>query len=157
MDNIKQQIQDISHEIQNLSSYSKEKSDKHGEVFTPPELINEMLNQLPREIWEDKTKTWFDPAAGHGNFHIQILKRLFIHLQEHIPDETERLKHIVEKQLYFAEFQPESAENIKRLFSFKGLCKPNVYIGDTLNMPEDYFDKPNSIKPLDIFYKTFYI
>lgn len=160
MTNIKQQIQDISHEIQNLSTYSKEKSDKLGEVFTPPELINEMLNQLPREIWEDKTKTWFDPAAGHGNFHIQVLKRLFIHLQEHIPDETERLKHIVEKQLYFAEYQRISTQNIAELFSFGGLCEVNIYCGDTLAMPGDYFnpDTPNTVtktNPIDMFNTMF--
>jgi type I restriction-modification system DNA methylase subunit len=130
----------ISNFILEHSSYSKEKSDKLGEVFTPPELINEMLDQLPRDVWEDKNKTWFDPCAGKGNFPIQILKRLFIHLQEHIPNEEERIKHIIENQLYMAEYQEESAYFINRVFSFNGKYKVNLYWGDTLKMPDDFFD-----------------
>jgi type I restriction-modification system DNA methylase subunit len=139
-DEIKVILNKLSQVIQEESTYSKEKSDKHGEVFTPPELINQMLNGLPRDVWEDKTKTWFDPCAGKGNFPILILKRLFIHLQEHITDHEERLKHIIENQLYMAEFQPHSAYVIDKIFSFKGKYKVNLYVGDTLKMPEDFFD-----------------
>lgn len=130
----------ISNRIQQESTYSKGKSDELGEVFTPPELINEMLNQLPRDIWEDKDKTWFDPAVGKGNFPIIILKRLFVHLQEHIIDDEERLKHIIENQLYMAEYQKESAEFTDLVLSFGGRYKVNMYVGDTLSMPEDFFD-----------------
>ena len=130
----------ISNRIQQESTYSKGKSDELGEVFTPPELINEMLNQLPRDIWEDKDKTWFDPAVGKGNFPIIILKRLFVHLQEHIIDDEERLKHIIENQLYMAEYQEESAEFTDLVLSFGGRYKVNMHVGDTLSMPEDFFD-----------------
>ena len=137
---VKLLLNKISNRIQQESSYSKDKSNKHGEVFTPPELINEMLNQLPRDIWEDKDKTWFDPAVGKGNFPIIILKRLFVHLQEHIIDDEERLKHIIENQLYMAEYQKESAEFTDLVLSFGGRYKVNMYVGDTLSMPEDFFD-----------------
>ena len=138
---MKREIEQVFNTILDLSTYSKDKSDKHGEVFTPPNLINDILNQFPSDVWSDPTKTWFDPAAGHGNFHIIVLRRLFNGLSDQILDERDRVKHIVEEQLYFAECQEESANNIKRLFSFNGLCKPNVYIGNTLTMPSDYFDK----------------
>ena len=137
---MKKQIQQVFDEIQNLSIYSKEKSNNHGEVFTPPELINEMLDQLPTELWSDKTKTWFDPASGNGNFHIIVLKRLFDGLASQISDSRERVKHIVEKQLYFAEYQQVSAQNTAELFSFGGLCEVNIYHGDTLVMSDDYFN-----------------
>ena len=133
-------ISKISTLIQEESKYSQFKSNELGEVFTPPELINEMLNQLPRDIWEDKDKTWFDPAVGKGNFSIIILKRLFVHLQEHIIDDEERLKHIIENQLYMAEYQKESAEFTDLVLSFGGRYKVNMYVGDTLSMPEDFFD-----------------
>ena len=137
---MKKILNKISNRIQQESTYSQTKSNELGEVFTPPELINEMLNQLPREIWEDKDKTWFDPCAGKGNFPILIIKRLFVHLQEHIVDEEERLKHIIENQLYMAEYQRESAEFIDLILSFGGRYKVNLYVGDTLSMPEDFFD-----------------
>ena len=138
---MKREIEQVFNTILDLSTYSKDKSDKHGEVFTPPNLINDILNQFPSDVWSDPTKTWFDPAAGHGNFHVIILQRLFDGLSYQILDERDRVKHIVEEQLYFAEYQEESANNIKYLFAFNGLCKPNVYVGDTLAMPSDYFDK----------------
>ena len=137
---MKKILNKISNRIQQESTYSQTKSNELGEVFTPPELINEMLNQLPREIWEDKDKTWFDPCAGKGNFPILIIKRLFVHLQEHIVDEEERLKHIIENQLYMAEYQRESAEFIDLILSFGGRYKVTLYVGDTLSMPEDFFD-----------------
>ena len=134
-------LQEIEQRITELSTYSKEKSDKLGEVFTPNELINEMLDQLPNEIWTDPTKTWFDPAAGHGNFHIQVLKRLYNGLRNQFNTPTDCIKHIVENQLYFAEYQQESADNIKELFSFGGRFRVNLYVGNTLEMPSNYFEK----------------
>lgn len=47
-----------------------------GEVFTPPELVEEMLNQLPMEVWQDTTKTFLDNSCGSGNFLVAVLKRL---------------------------------------------------------------------------------
>ena len=137
---IKFLLNKISNRIQRESIYSKTKSIKFGEVFTTPEFINQMLNNIPREAWEDKNKTWFDPCAGKGNFPILIVKRLFVHLQEHIIDEEERLKHIIENQLYMAEYQRESAEFTDLILSFGGKYKVNMYVGDTLNMPDDFFD-----------------
>ena len=140
MKDISTLLNKIQNKVTEVSTYSKEKSDKHGEVFTPPTLINEMLDQLPKEIWSDKTKTFFDPAAGNGNFHIQVLKRLFEGLESEIPDEEERLKHIIENQLYFAEYQKESAEFADLVFSMGGKYKVNQYVGNTLEMPSDFFD-----------------
>ena len=99
-----------------------------------------MISKLPRDIWEDPSKTFLDPCAGKGNFPIYIVKKLFVHLKEHIVDEEERLKHIVEKQLFMAEFQRESAEFIATAFTFGKGYKVNLYVGDTLQMPEDFFD-----------------
>jgi type I restriction-modification system DNA methylase subunit len=137
---MKKVIAKVSKLVTEKSSYSKDKSNKHGEVFTPNELIYEMISKLPRDIWEDPSKTFLDPCSGKGNFPIYIVKKLFVHLQEHIVDEEERLKHIVEKQLFMAEFQRESAEFIATAFTFGKGYKVNLYVGDTLQMPEDFFD-----------------
>lgn len=32
------------------------------EVFTPPGLVNEMLDLLPPNIWKDKTARFLDPG-----------------------------------------------------------------------------------------------
>jgi SAM-dependent methyltransferase len=46
-----------------------------GEVFTPPELVNEMLDRLPHELWTDPSKTYIDPACGTGNFLVEVVRR----------------------------------------------------------------------------------
>ena len=46
-----------------------------AEDFTPISLCNEMLDKLPKDIWDDPTKSFIDPAGGSGNFVIEILKR----------------------------------------------------------------------------------
>jgi len=53
---------------------SKERISKLGEVFTPTELVLEMLDELPVEMWEDG-KTFLDPTCGNGQFLVQVLKR----------------------------------------------------------------------------------
>ncbi len=129
----------LSDRILQESGYSKDKSDNFGEVFTPPELINEMLDKLPEDVWRDKTKTFFDPCAGKGNFPIQIIKRLFKGLEDQIINEEERIKNIVENQIFMAELQDNSAEFIREHFQFGMGLKVNLYHGNSLNMPEDYF------------------
>ncbi|MFW6312023.1 MAG: N-6 DNA methylase [Nanoarchaeota archaeon] len=46
-----------------------------AEDFTPSSLVNEMLDKLPQEVFTDPSKTFCDPAAGNGNFLIEILNR----------------------------------------------------------------------------------
>jgi type I restriction-modification system DNA methylase subunit len=46
-----------------------------GEVFTPTELVREMLEQLPIEQFQDPTKTFLDNSCGDGQFLGEILIR----------------------------------------------------------------------------------
>ena len=50
-----------------------------AEDFTPPTLVNEMLDKLPEEVWVDPKKTFCDPAGGNGNFLVAILQRKLLH------------------------------------------------------------------------------
>lgn len=46
-----------------------------GEVFTPTEYVQEVLNKLPQEVFADPTKTFCDPSCGDGQFLSEILIR----------------------------------------------------------------------------------
>lgn len=46
-----------------------------GEVFTPTDLVQEVLDGLPEELFTDSTKTFLDPACGDGQFLSEILIR----------------------------------------------------------------------------------
>jgi site-specific DNA-methyltransferase (adenine-specific) len=72
----------------------------NDEVFTPPGLVNEMLDLLPKEIWENKDLTFLDPVSKSGVFLREIAKRLLIGLEKQIPDKQKRINHIFTKQLY---------------------------------------------------------
>ena len=72
----------------------------NDEVFTPPELANQMLDVLPNEIWSDPNVTFLDPASKSGIFLREIAKRLIDGLEDVYPDLEERLDHIYRNQLY---------------------------------------------------------
>ena len=46
-----------------------------GEVFTPTELVREMLKQIPIEQFQDPTKTFLDNSCGDGQFLGEVLIR----------------------------------------------------------------------------------
>lgn len=69
---------------------SEERKKSLGEVFTPPELVKEMLDQLPPEVWTDTTKTFLDNSCGNGNFLVAVLERLL----EKDPDPLNALSRV---------------------------------------------------------------
>jgi len=46
-----------------------------AEVFTPTPLVQEMLDKLPQELFEDCTKTYLDPSCGDGQFLSEVVIR----------------------------------------------------------------------------------
>jgi hypothetical protein len=46
-----------------------------GEVFTPTELVREMLEQIPIDQFTDPTKTFLDNSCGDGQFLGEVLIR----------------------------------------------------------------------------------
>jgi len=86
--------------IANLSS---------DEVFTPPEFANQMLDTLAHSwatsnhgenIWANKEITFLDPCTKSGVFLREIVKRLNEGLARELPDLTERINHILTKQVF---------------------------------------------------------
>ena len=72
----------------------------NDEVFTPPEVANQMLDMLPQELFESPDTKFLDPACKSGVFLREIAKRLIKGLEDKIPDLQERINHICKEQLY---------------------------------------------------------
>jgi len=72
----------------------------NDEVFTPPNLVNEILDLLPKEIWVNKDSKFLDPVSKSGVFLREIAKRLMAGLEKQMPDKQERINHIFKNQLY---------------------------------------------------------
>ena len=72
----------------------------NDEVFTPPQVVNRMLDMLPAELFRSKETTFLDPVSKSGVFLREIAKRLMIGLESQIPDIHERADYIFTKQLF---------------------------------------------------------
>lgn len=72
----------------------------NDEVFTPPQLANEVLDLLPKKIWKDKNAKFLDPCCKTGVFLREITIRLIEGLKDEIPDLQERVNHILTHQVY---------------------------------------------------------
>ncbi len=72
----------------------------NDEVFTPPTLVNDILDLLPQELWSNPNATFLDPVTKSGVFLREIAKRLMKGLESQIPDKQDRINHIFSKQLY---------------------------------------------------------
>jgi len=72
----------------------------NDEVFTPPDIVNKMLDMLPQKLFSDKNSTFLDPACKSGVFLREIAKRLLIGLADKIPNLEKRIEHIFHKQIF---------------------------------------------------------
>ena len=66
----------------------------NDEVYTPPELVNDILDLLPQELFKNRDTTFLDPVTKSGVFLREIAKRLMDGLEGEIPDKQERINHI---------------------------------------------------------------
>ena len=72
----------------------------NDEVFTPPQVVNQMLDMLPQELFRSKETKFLDPVSKSGVFLREIAKRLMKGLEKEIPDIHDRADHIFTHQLY---------------------------------------------------------
>ncbi len=81
----------------------------NDEVFTPPEFANRMLDTLTEawasnhggaNLWADPTVKFLDPCTKSGVFLREITRRLTEGLEKKIPDLTQRVNHILTKQVF---------------------------------------------------------
>ena len=81
----------------------------NDEVFTPPEVANQMLDMLTQawakdnngeNIWENKDVKFLDPCTKSGVFLREITTRLTTGLERKIPNLEKRVDHILSKQVF---------------------------------------------------------
>jgi hypothetical protein len=78
---------------------------KTNQIFTPKHVVKQMVDFLEQEnpgCFDDPTKTFADLYMKSGLYIAEIVKRLFNSdgMKQAFPDETQRLQHIFEKQVY---------------------------------------------------------
>ncbi len=70
------------------------------EVFTPPKLVNDILDTLPQELFRSPETKFLDPCCKSGVFLREIAKRLIEGLADIIPELEKRTEHIFKNQLF---------------------------------------------------------
>jgi site-specific DNA-methyltransferase (adenine-specific) len=118
---------DILSFIANLSS---------DEVFTPPSVVNQMLNLLPEYIWQDEEITFLDPTCKSGVFLREISKRLLRGLEQKIPNIQERINHIYTKQLYGIAITELTALLSRRSVYCSRFANSKYSVATTFDTPE---------------------
>lgn len=106
-------VQEFLRKRSQLANYFDESQDedifdyvpaqKTNQIFTPKRVVKLMLDKLEEEepnIFKDKNKTFVDLYVKSGLYLTEIIKRLYIGLEDQIPESNERLTHILENQIY---------------------------------------------------------
>lgn len=76
---------------------------KSSYVFTPQPVVEQMIDVLENQdpkIFEDPTKTFVDPFSTAGLFIMELVRRLDSGLKTKIPNQQDRLKHILTNQVF---------------------------------------------------------
>jgi len=114
--------------------------DTHG-LETPnvgESLMNEILDQLPKEYWSNPWVKFFDPCTNRGVFLWAIFSRLDEGLKNIIPDVSKRRKHIVEKQLWGMERSESSYDTAYATFARSRYPLKNLFNEDfSKGMPKE--------------------
>ncbi|MBR6897878.1 MAG: DEAD/DEAH box helicase family protein [Lachnospiraceae bacterium] len=76
-----------------------------NQIYTPKKVVQQMADLLEQEdpgCFDNPDHTFIDPYMKSGLYITEIVKRLFRspRMVELYPDETQRLKHIFDKQVY---------------------------------------------------------
>lgn len=121
-------IEDIKEYIEQNLILRKAEKDKYGEVLTPVNLIDEILDEFPEEIWKNKELKWLDPCAGTGNYFAIVYSRYMTSLINQFPDKKQRSNHILRNMLYMVELNPSNVRALRELFGENS----NVSKGDFL-------------------------
>ena len=92
-------VKNIGSEIER----EQDRIDNTGEVFTPPELVNEMLNEIPEEKLRDSNSKFLDLCAGSGNFSMRLKELL---CQYHSED------YVLNNMIYAIEYQEDNHKEL---------------------------------------------
>lgn len=135
----KDKILDLIH--RRITPRKRQKEEK-GEVFTPIELIEEMLSHLPKSVWSNPDLKWLDPANGIGNFPVVVFYKLDEGLKTWEPTENKRRKHIIENMLYMLEIQSNNNRVARNIFKkLCDKCEPNILTTDSLKITAEQLTK----------------
>lgn len=98
-------LKDYFRETQDEDIFDYIPPQKTNLIFTPRRVVSLMVDKLEEEnpgCFDDPSRTFADLYMKSGLYNTEIVKRLFKSrgLKKAFPDESKRIRHILEKQVY---------------------------------------------------------
>ena len=87
---------------------------------TPLSCVEEMINKIPDEFWENPNHKILDPCCGCGNFPVVMYFKLIKHHSK---------EHILKNMLYFNDININRLNVLRKIFDYTNL---NIYTSDFL-------------------------
>tara|TARA_B100001769_G_C22112158_1_gene601991 strand:+ start:105 stop:1634 length:1530 start_codon:yes stop_codon:yes gene_type:complete len=109
-------LNEIQKIIDSNGNINQKKKVKLGEVFTPFNLILEMMNKIPKSVWTNPNNTWLDPGSGIGNFSMLVYYYLDNGLKKWQPNNEKRRTHIIKNMIYMVEISQTNVNKCKKIF-----------------------------------------
>ena len=78
---------------------SDERIIETGEVFTPTQLCNQMVSEIPESVLKDNKSKFLDNSAGSGNFMVALRDELV---------KYHSLNHVLDNMLYAVELMEDN-------------------------------------------------
>ena len=91
-----------------MNNLNNQDSINYGIIYTPNNLVNNILDLIPENYFKDPNLKWLDIGAGNGAFSLNIFNRLNNNLSNK--------QHIIENMLYMVEIYPDHIKELKNLF-----------------------------------------
>lgn len=149
---------------------SKARVAEHGEVFTPRNIVRDMLNlEGVNELSYKLDSTFLEPSCGNGNFLIQILVRKLMVVnvdnididvakalcsiygvdiqQDNVEESRDRMLNAVKQ--FYSENDKELSKEMLDAFTY--ILYRNIILGNTL----DSTQTGEAVKPRDRIKKKF--
>lgn len=132
---------------------SKERVKKYGEVFTPIWVVNEMLDNLSSEAFEDVGKTFLEPTCGTGNFVVEIYRRKLNRAKNDRNKAEQALRSLWCIEL-LEDNMIECRQRVKDIFAYYGwkdlpfdeVFEKQFLIGDSLAIQKKWAEEEKNIE-----------
>ena len=111
---------------------------ERSEVYTPIWLVEEMLDKLPEDVWNNPNIKWLEPGCGMSPFAYYIYKRLMERLI--CIEEEEREDYILKNMIYLNDINRRNIIISRRIFNYK-IPLDHIFMKSFLDMKmEDITD-----------------
>lgn len=104
-----------------------------GEVQTPWNLVQDLINCYPQEVWSNPNFKWLDNSTGTGILIAGVVERLMDGLAQWEPNQEKRYAHIMENMVYVAEYQARNCFIFLCSYDPKDEYELNIYHGNFLD------------------------